>query len=579
VERRLAAILAADVVGYSRLIGVDETGTLSMLRALRKDLVQPTIAGHRGRIFKLMGDGLLAEFSSVVDAVTAAVEIQKAVPERTSDLPENKRIALRIGVTVGDIVVEDGDIFGDGVNIAARLETLSPPNGIAISDGTYRELRGKLDMSFSDAGEQSLKNIAAPLRVWLWPPETAAPTPYVQTRKLELPDKPSIAVLPFDNMSGDPEQEFIADGIAEDIITELSRLRGFFVIARNSSFTYKGQSFSISDVAQALGVRYVLEGSVRRSGNRIRVTAQLIEGLEGTHIWAERYDRTLDDIFELQDEITQQIVGALEPNLLVAEAERSRRQLPENINAWGYVARAIPLICTLTSDDYEAGAALLEKAIEIDPNYARAHSVLAVGLVTTAWLLGKDKSREALDKAMLAVKLDPQDPWGHLALGHAYGFRRRSKDAIAAMEEALRLNPNFALARGFYGLVLGWAGDGEQALAQLDLAERLSPRDALNFHYPSLRSVAHFATGDYDAAAEQARQGIRLNSDATGPYRVLAASCGQLGQLDEARSTVERLLQLQPDITLQWARNNIPVTDPGFLDRYIDGLHLAGLPE
>jgi TolB-like protein len=384
-------------------------------------------------------------------------------------------------------------------------------------------------------------------------------------------------------MSRDPEQDYFAEGMAEDIITELSRMRGFFVIARNSSFVYKGRSVSISEVARELGVRYVLEGSVRRAGERVRITAQLIDGDNEAHIWAERYDRKLDDIFELQDEMTRQIVGAIEPSLLTAEAERSHRRLPENLDAWDYVARAMGLVWTWTADDNIAAEELLRKAIQIDSGYARAHSILAVVLTGHLWY-GRARKEDrpgdaALRSAQTALELDGGDPWGHMALGFVHGFRREPDDAIAEMEEALSLNPNFALAYGLFGLVLAWAGQTERSLDATDMAERLSPRDVINLQFAAIRGVALFAAADYEAAADQARRGIRKLPLAPGSYRVLATSLGQLGRREDARPVVDRLLELQPGITVAWARENIPVPPSDFLDRYVEGLRLAGIPE
>jgi TolB-like protein len=384
-------------------------------------------------------------------------------------------------------------------------------------------------------------------------------------------------------MSGDPEQEYFADGITEDIITELSRLRGFFVIARNSSFVYRGRAVAISEVAHELGVRYVLEGSVRRAGSRVRVSAQLIDGETGSHLWAERYDRDLEDIFEVQDEITQRIVGALEPSVIDAEAERSSRQRPENLDAWSYVARALPLIWTWSNKDYPLAETLLLKAIEIDPNYARAHSILAVGLLAKAWFGRKDPHRDfvegAIAGAKTAVALDEQDPWGHVALGFVHGYTRNCDDAIAEMQRALGINPNFALAHGLFGLVLAWASKARQALEEIEWAMRLSPRDVMNGHYPIVRGVAHFIAGDYEEMVVEARDAVRQRPDSVGAYRVLAVGCAHLGKLDEARAAAERLKELQPGISLGWAERNIPIANPNDRARYVEGLRKAGLPE
>ena len=375
MERRLAAILAADVVGYSRLIGADEAGTLTMLRALRKELVEPTLKRHRGRVVKLMGDGLLAEFASVVDAVAAAVEIQEATPERSAHLADDRRIALRIGVNTGDIVVEDGDIFGDGVNIAARLQEIADPNGVMISDGAHRELRGKLDLPFEDVGEKDLKNIAEPVRSWLWS-STSTPADLSEPDgpPLASPDKPSIAVLPFVNMSGDPEQEYFSDGLTEDIITALAHWRSFPVISRNSTFTYKDKSVDIKQVGRELGARYLVEGSVRKSDKRVRITAQLINGNSGHHIWAERYDRQLDDIFELQDEITQRLTATIAPELVRAEVERSTPKRPEDPDAWDLCRRGMAMARLRATGPNEKAREFYQRAIAIKPDYSDAHA-------------------------------------------------------------------------------------------------------------------------------------------------------------------------------------------------------------
>ena len=384
-------------------------------------------------------------------------------------------------------------------------------------------------------------------------------------------------------MSGDPERESFADGITEDIITQLSRLRGLFVIARNSSFVYKGKAVAIPKIARELGVRYVLEGSVRRAGSRVRVTAQLIEVAAGTHLWAERFDRTLDDIFELQDEITQRIVGALEPSVIDAEAERSRHQRPENLDAWSYVARAMPLIWTWSEKDSAPAEVLLLKAIQVDPSYARARSILAVGLLADAWFGRPGHHGEFVDRALAeaktAVALDQYDPWGHMALGLVHGYTRNCDDAIAEMQKALDLNPNFALAHGIFGLVLAWAGKAEQALQEVAWAVRLSPRDVINTHYPIFRGVAHFIAGDYEACVTEAREGALQRPDGPGACRVLAVGCAYLGRLDEARAAVARLKELQPGITLNWVERHVSLANPDDRARYVEGLRRAGLPE
>jgi adenylate cyclase len=366
VERRLTAIFAGDVAGYSRLMGADEEGTLSRLNAHRREFLEPKIAEHRGRIVKRTGDGILIEFASAVDAARCAVEIQHGMIERNAPEPQDKRIEFRIGIHVGDVIIEDGDMFGDGVNIAARLEGIAQPGGICISDDAYRQVRGKLDANFQNAGEQELKNIARPVRVYHLRPGGGA----TETPALALPDKPSIAVLPFQNTSGDPEQEYFADGMVEDIITGLSRIKWLFVIARNSTFTYKGRAIDVKQVGRELGVRYVLEGSVRKAADRVRVSGQLIDAATGAHVWAQRFDRRLEDIFALQDEITLNVVGAIEPSLRDAEIERAKRKRPDSLDAYDLVLRAIPHVYLAMPEEAAKALPLLEQALVLDPSYA-----------------------------------------------------------------------------------------------------------------------------------------------------------------------------------------------------------------
>ena len=464
VERRLAAIMAADVAGYSRLIEADEEGALGRLKALRAEIIDPKIAEHRGRIVKTTGDGLLVEFASVVDALRCAAELQAAVAETNSSLPLERRIDFRIGIHQGDIVVEDGDIFGDGVNVAARLEGLAEPGGICVSSRVQEDAAGRLDLAFQDLGEQNLKNIARPIRVYRVGPDKAA-TPLAQPT-LPLPDKPSVAVLPFQNISGDPEQEYFADGIVEEIITALSRVRWFFVIARNSCFTYKSRAVNVKQVGRELGVRYVLEGSVRKSGNRMRITAQLAEAATGNHVWAERYDRDLADIFAVQDEITERVVAAIEPELYSAERFRSQRKTPESLDAWECVIRALSLISQDTHARNTEAEALCRRAIEISPGYGQAHSLFA-WVITRRTLWSGDVTTVAVEAntaVRTALVLDERDPWALLVHGMVLWRIRRQADAVRAYRRALELNPSFALAHALLGLPLAAQGLHEGAV-------------------------------------------------------------------------------------------------------------------
>jgi adenylate cyclase len=570
VERRLAAILAADVAGYSRLMGVDEEGTLAALKADRREIIDPKIAEHRGRIVKTTGDGALVEFASAVDAVRCAMEIQRAMAERNAAVPEDRRIEFRIGINVGDIIIDEGDIYGDGVNIAARVETLASPGAICLSENAYQQMKGKLTLDVSDMGEQQLKNIAQPVRVYRvrldGATATVAPT---------LPDKPSIAVLPFANMSGDPEQEYFADGISEDIITGLSKLRWFFVIARNSSFTYKGKAVDVKRVARELGVRYVLEGSVRKGGNRVRITAQLIDAATNNHIWADRYDGELTDVFALQDEITKKVVAAIEPRLLEAEGIRSQNRSPDDLGAWEMVIQANSLFWRLTKTENEAAIALLKRAVERYPDYAPAHSMLAFMMLVSGHL-GWSVEEQAAALAARAAALDDNDPWAHLALGYAAFVRRQTSVATAEFRRAIALNPNFAAAYGYLGWALAFDGQSDQAIAHLEEAIRMSPHDPQNAVFNAGFAAAHYLAGRYAKAVEYSSTALQQRSAFTAGYRIHCASLAQNGQSDEARAVLARLKELQPDVSIAWIKQNVPY-QPGPMAKFLEGMRKAGL--
>jgi adenylate cyclase len=477
VNRRMAAILAADVAGYSRLMGTDEEGTLARLKAHRRELLDPKIAEHHGRIVKTTGDGMLVEFASVVDAMRCAVEVQRGMVERNTDVPPEKRIEFRVGINLGDIIIDGDDIFGDGVNVAARLEGLADPGGICVSQKVRDEVQDKLALAFEDLGDQQLKNIARPVRVYKVEILGVARTPQPA---LALPDKPSIAVLPFQNMSGDPEQEFFSDGMAEDIITALSKLRWFFVIARNSSFTYKGRSVDVKQVAREMGVRYVLEGSVRKVGNRLRVTAQLIDATTGNHIWAERYDREVSDLFAVQDEITQSVVATIEPELYRVENLRIQSTPPENLDAWGCVIRALWHLARVTKEDTEQARQLLRRAIALSPRYAKAHSLLAWAELNAVSRGVSDMNSAvpmAIHHAQTALALDDTDPWSYLSIGLPELYQSRYSEAVAAFRRAIELNPNFAVAHGLMAGALALNGEANAALDAMDRAIRMSPQD------------------------------------------------------------------------------------------------------
>jgi adenylate cyclase len=581
VQRRLAAILAADVAGYSRLMGVDEEGTLSALKELRRELADPKIKEHRGRIVKTTGDGLLVEFASVVDAVRCAVEVQYEMAERNAGVPEEQRIQFRIGINLGDIIKDGRDIHGDGVNIAARLEALAEPGGICVNRVVRDQVRDKLDFAFEDAGEQRVKNIARPLRVYrIRPGRSAGDTMGEAQPPLALPDKPSVAVLPFTNMSGDSEQEFVSDGIAEDVITALSRYPSLFVIARNSSFTYKGRAVDVKQVGRELGVRYVLEGSVRKAGNRIRVTAQLVEAGTGNHVWADRYDRDLADIFAVQDEITEAVTIAIAPAIADAELQRAVRKPPDSLDAWAAYQRGLWHLSEANPDDNTIAQKFFRQAIDLDPSFAGGYSGLALAQLQAAavyqklGLLEAQSSAEAL--ARRAVALDGADAEARSCLGWALQARGELQGALAEIERALGMSPNLAVAHGQRGATLIFAGRPKEGLAAVQTSIRLDPRDP----FSAIR-LLHIACGlyfsrEYEEAIEAAKQLIRSYPDFPMIYRWPAAALGQLGRTAEAKEALDKAVSLAPAAFDMYVRNRVPWFRPEDHAHLVEGLRKAG---
>jgi adenylate cyclase len=489
VERRLAAILAGDVVGYSRLMGIDEEGTLRDLKAHRVALIDPKITEHRGRVVKTTGDGILIEFPSVVDAVRFAVDVQRGMVERNADVPADRRIEFRVGINIGDVIIDGDDIFGDGVNVAARLEALAEPGGICVSRVVRDQVRDKLDFSFEDLGDQSVKNIARPVRVFRVDPhieeEVAVASTSAEAATLAMSDRPSIAVLPFTNMSGDPEQEYFVDGIVEDIITGLSRIKWLFVVARNSTFVYKGRAVDLKQVGRELGVRYVLEGSLRKAGNRVRITGQLIEAASGTHVWAERYDGALDDIFELQDEITLSVVGAIEPRLRQAEIERARRKRPENLDAYDLYLRALAYTHAGMPGEADKALPLLHQALALQPDFAAAHAAAAFAYENRYMRGGMNEADKAatLRHARAAIEAGPDDARTLATAGFAIGLVAHDYDtAMNAIDRALELTSTSAWALGSGAVILGHAGQTARAIEYAERALRISPFDRDIFH-------------------------------------------------------------------------------------------------
>ncbi len=583
IERRLAAIFAGDIAGYSRLMSVDEEGTLRQLKAHRKELVDPKIAEYRGRIVKTTGDGMLVEFVSVVDAVRCAVDIARGMLERNMSVPPERRIEFRMGINVGDIMSDDNDIFGDGVNVAARLEALAEPGGIMVSRIVYEQVRDKLNFSFEDMGEQAVKNIARPVGVHRVSFRESAPAVHIgssgQAARPDASDRPSIAVLPFTNIGSDPEQEYFADGISEDIITGLSKLRWFFVIARNSSFAYKGKAVDVKRAARELGVRYVLEGSVRKGGNRLRITAQLIDASTGNHIWADRYDGELTDIFDLQDEITRKVVAAIEPKLLEAEAMRSHSRSPQDIGGWDLVMRANSIFWRMTRADVESAIAILRTAVDRHPDYAPAQSMLAFALQFGAIPIGTFRSqdaKEALELASRATEIDENDPWAHLALGWAALQQRQTDLAVEQYQRAIAINPNFAAAYGHLGAALALDGQCGKAIEHLEQAVRMSPHDPQMFFFDANLAIAHYLSGRYQDGVAFGRKAVQQRAGFSGGHRIYAASLAQAGQVEEARAVLDQLKKLQPDISIAWIEENSPYRrEP--MAKIVAGLKKAGL--
>lgn len=586
-QRKLAAIMAADVVGYSRLAGADEDRTLARLRALRSDLIDPTIAVHGGRVVKRTGDGALVEFRSVVDAVRCAIEVQTAMVERNAGLPPERRIEFRVGIHLGDVVEEsDGDLMGDGVNIAARLEGVAKPGSICLSEDAYRQVRSRLDLAISDLGETTLKNIVEPMRVYALqvglaasarPASSAPAEPPTQRSQ---PEKPSIAVLPFQNMSGDAEQDYFADGMVEDILTGLARIKWLFVIARNSSFAYKGKSVDVKQVGRELGVRYVLEGSVRKMANRVRVTGQLVEAETGRHIWADRYDRTLDDVFALQDELTMSVVAAIEPSLRQAEIERVKRKRPDNLDAYDLVLRAIPHVYPAMPNGAAEALPLLERALTMEPEYALAHGFAAwAHEILFARGGGREENRlGAIRHAHAAIAHGRDDAIALSLGGFAMGVVAHDREASRqAFEAALALSPSCALTYIFGSVVMAMAGDVDRGIEWGERALRLSPFDPVSYGPLLAITLSRLARSEYDAAAEAAQKVFQANPYWSSAHFLLAATHAKLGRLDAARAAARRVLELQPGFTISGTCAAFDI-HPSVAAPLSEALSLAGLP-
>ena len=584
VERRLAAILCADVAGYSRLMGADEEGTLAALKSHRRKLIDPLIAQHKGRIVKTTGDGMLVEFASVVDAVRCAVVLQQGMADRNANLPEGERIRFRIGINLGDVIVDEGDLFGDGVNVAARLEALAQPAEICVSASVREQVGEKLPIGFADLGEHEVKNIVRPVRVYRVDARAEPTGPAAADTPLALPDRPSIAVLPFANLSGDPEQDYFVDGMVEDIITGLSRIKWLFVIARNSSFAYKGKFPDVRQVGRELGVRYVLEGSVRKAAGRVRITGQLVEAVSGRHIWAERYDRPLDDIFALQDEITLSVVGAIEPSLRRAEIERVRRKRPEHLDAYDLVLRATPFVETVMADGASQALPLLERALALEPDYALAHGHAAV-CHEILFMRGRQADRReenrrgAIRHARAALVHGRDDATALAEAGFVIAMVEHDRAAAReTFEAAIVLSPSLAHTYFMGSVALGWAGEGDRAIEWAEKGLRLSPLDPWNFNAWFGVWAGNFQQARYEDAAHAARKSVQRNPGFSIPHLCLVSALVKLGRIEEAKAAAARVLELQPGFSIgEWCAAIDPA--PEIAAPLTEALRAAGLPQ
>ena len=579
-RQRLAAIFAADVVGYSRLMAADERATMAALEAARV-IFRTRIESSQGRVIDMAGDSVLAVFDSATGAVSAALAVQQALEAAARTVPDDRRMRFRIGVHLGDVIEKpDGTVYGDGVNIAARLEGLAAPGGIAVSDAVQGAVRSRLAVTFVDLGEREVKNMAS-LRAY--EVKVASSLPDAGQPAVVRRDRPSVAVLPFANMSGDPEQEYFADGISEDVITELSKFHSIFVIARNSSFTYRGQATDVRKVAKDLGVRYVLEGSVRRAGTTIRVTAQLVDATNGRHVWAERYDRALVDLFAVQDEITRSIIGAIAPGIVLAEIQHSKGKTATELDTWDRIMRAHWHIRRFTAVDFREACRLIEELLRHDPDNAVALGDLAFSLHFAAIFGWTDSPPAAMARmgelAQRAVESDDQDAAAHTSLAIHDLFSGRHDDAMRRLRRAIELNPNSSFAHGYVGVVNAFGGEHALAIETVQEAIRLSPRDLLMVIWRVAEGWAHLGAERFDQAAESARLAIGWNAAFADAHAVLASALGHAGRLEEARSALDECFRQFPGLTLRDPRLTRPFRRAADQERFLEGLRKAGLAE
>lgn len=572
-ERRLAAILVADIVGFSRMMAADESGTLASIKVHRTEIFEPKTREYRGRVIKLMGDGTLMEFSSVVDAVAFAIDVQQTLASSNAGLPAEQTISYRIGVNLGDIIVDGEDVYGDGVNVAARLEPLAPAGGICISGGVFEQIKRKVEQEFMPQGSRLLKNLAEPVNIWTWSPTGESP-PYVPVMPVPLPGKASIAVLPFASRAADSDDDYFADGISEDIITGLSRCGWLFVIARNSSFRYRGTATDIRQVGRELGVRYVLEGSVRRSGNHVRVNCQLVESENGVSLWAVRLDHSLTDIFELQDDITQGVIAALEPTLKKAEIDQTKRKRPEDLDAYDFYLRALQKMYDTKPGGHMTALEFVAKALELEPDYAEAHGVAAWCYFARSLWEGSlpDPHKVSMlghARAVQALPTDDASSLAHAAIAIALG-EREFETALAMIERAIASNPCSVHAYGHGCVINTWAGNYDRAIEMSERALRLSPFDPMSVMPLAGQAGAWLMKGEYVKAVDYAKRALQIYPSHTPSFLITIASMMRLGQQDNARHTAQRLLAASPGYHI--------VPKAPVLEHFVAELRAAGLP-
>ena len=584
LTRRLTAILAADVVGYSHAMSQDEVHTLGIVREIRGSIFEPLIRVNQGRLVKLMGDGFLVEFSSVINAVKCACEVQDALGANELRMPDGQPVLLRVGVNIGDVVIEDEDIYGEGVNVAARLESIAAPGSVYISSKVYKEIEGKSSYDFLLLGEKKLKNIPHPEIVYAWPAGLVDPvtSPTTANDTGKPAEKPSIAVLPFENRSSDPEQEFFADGISEDITTQLARFKSLFVIARKSAFSFKGKNLGAKEISNQLGVRYLVEGSIRRAGNRIRVSAQLVDTQNEVQLWANNFDRDLSDIFEVQDEVVNCIVQAIEPELMRNERNKAIKKPTENLDAWENYQRGLWHTYRYKPEDCLTAFKYFDQAIEIDSYFSSAYSGKAFATYIYKLVGGTSAEislEQGVEYAKRGIAIEPDDPFAYVAMGRAFTMLARHDEAVAACDKAISLNPNFATAHFGRAHALMHSGRSDIALESHDEAMRLSPQDPMLWAYMASKAIALYMLDRYDEALDESRKSQQMPNASIFAFLAEICVLAERNEIDNANISVQSVLKIRPDLTIEILQRTLPITDTFTRQKFFSALAKAGISD